>query len=86
VQGTQKFVQLVWKLTYRHTYFVGPQILSYNSQALNLSEKKHITHKQNKQTTQYNTNKEMYILQSPKSNIVHNKIIKHTIQIPKEIM
>jgi len=56
-----------------HTYhFVGPQILSYNSRTWNLSEKTHKT--QTKQMTQYNTNKQMSILQSPKSNTVHNII------------
>jgi hypothetical protein len=62
--------------THKHTYhFVGLQILSYNSRTWILSEKNHITHKQNERT-QYNAIKQMLILQTPKSNTVHNIIIK----------
>jgi len=67
---------------YIYTYhFVGPQILSYNSQTWNLSERevgrgrereRERTH--TKQMTQYNMNKQMSVLQSPKSNTVHNII------------
>jgi len=75
--------------TYIHTFytyrFVGPQILSYNSRTWNLSEKN--THNtQTKQMTQYITIKQMSILQSPKSNTVHNIIIKNTIQNTSEII
>jgi len=43
---------------------------------MKLVRKKKPHNTQTKQMTQYNTNKQMSILQSPKSNTVHNIIIK----------
>jgi len=67
-------IKLVFYSSIHTHHFLGPQILSYNSQTRNLSEETHNT--PTKQTTQYNTNKQMSVLQSPKSNTVHSIIIK----------
>jgi hypothetical protein len=67
--------------TYIHTYiyisfrrFTNSVVTTVGRETCQIKKKTHNT--QTKQMTQYNMNKQMSVLQSPKSNTVHNVKIK----------